>query len=286
MTHVDELLARYCEGDLSAADSREVARHLGECAACRAAESEVRRGVELARALSFEPLPKDVVLRIERALESAPSARRVSPWLAAAGVLATAAVLLVTLRHPAPRPVHAPPAAQPGLGGLLLEPDVGPPTRFEQAALDLHDANAGDRLSLDLRSSSVSAVKGFAEQAGLGVSLAADRPADDGDRYIPRGVARVHVGDVAALVVAYRVDGRPVTLLTARTSDVTDHTPEWSPGGKRVRFRAVGDRRLLAWTNAGQTYALVSEFPGYGQHSCLLCHTTRARREAIEALGR
>src|SRR5262249_53069225 len=147
---------------------------------------------------------------------------------------------------------------------------------------ELHDAHEQGRLALDLRSSSVPEVRRWSDEAGLGVSLAVDRPAEDAGRYQVEGARKVRVGDVAGLAVAYRVDGHPVTLLTAKASDVSDRTPEWNPGGKRVRFRVAGRRKLLAWTNSGQTYALVSDFGGYGQHSCLLCHTTAARREAIE----
>ena len=270
MAHVEDVLARYCEDVLPEAEARAVEAHLQECAACRVAEAEVRRGIAWAGAMEPVALPEPDAVRIRRQLvEGRP---RSVPWRWAAAAAAVV-VLAVGLAH--------------GIRGpLTVEPAGGPPTRFEQAALDLHDRHAAGRLALDLRSSSVPEVRRWAEEhAGVSVNLAIARPAEDGDRFALEGAARVQAAGATALAVAYRVDGQPVTLLTANETDVPERAPEWALGGKRVRFRSIGTHKLLAWTNSGQTYALVSEPPGYGQQSCLLCHTTGARRDAIRALG-
>ena len=284
-SHIEDLLARHCEGLLPEPEARMVEAHLEACAACRAAEAEVRRGLGWTRALESVTLPEEDEARIRRGLEAAPGVGAPARWFRIAGAAALV-VLLLTIRFPARAPEVKPQAPRPGPGGLFLQPEPGEPTRFEQTALDLHDAHAENRLALDLRSSSVPEVRRWAEDSvGLGVSIAVDRPPEDGKGYVVEGARKVEIGGVTALAVAYRVSGRPVTLLTANASDVPDRTPGWGSGGKRVRFRTLGRHKLLAWTNSGQTYALVSDLPGYGQQSCLLCHTTAARREAIRALG-
>jgi putative zinc finger protein len=284
MSHVHDLLAPYCENALPEAEAREVKAHLETCAGCRAAHSDVERGLLWARALEPASLPEEAAARVRGALRAAPTGPSFLPWLG----VAAAVVALLGIHRLQLRPVVATgPSPRAAFGGLSFEPDPGEPTRFEETAFDLHQAHVDRHLDLDLRSSSVPEVREWAEdRVGLGVNLAVNRSPDDERRYVVEGVRKVAMaGGATALAVAYAVDGRPATLLTARAADVTDRTPEWGAGGKRVRFRDTGRGKLLAWTNGGQAYALVSNLADYGQEGCLICHTTEVRRQAIRALG-
>jgi anti-sigma factor RsiW len=285
--HVVDELSRHCEGVLSEAEARRTDEHLATCAECRQAEAEVRRGLRLAASLQRVELPEDVSARIRQALEQAPQApsapRRLWPAAAAAALLAAAA-LATRFHGPSPGTLTRP-EPSPETGGLVLHLEPGPPTAFEQAAFDLHADHAEGRMPFDVRTSSVREVRRWSEETeGLGVSLAVERPPEDAGRFVLEGARAVRVGEAKAVAVAYRLDGRPVTLLTTRAEDAPGRSPEWTAAGKRVRFREAGGRKLLTWTNSGQAYALVSDLPGYGQRSCLLCHSTSARREAIRAL--
>jgi anti-sigma factor RsiW len=285
--HVVDDLSRHCEGEMPEAEARRIEDHLAACAECRQAEAEVRRGLRLAASLPRVELPEAVAARIWQALEQAPLARRPARrlWPAAAAAAALVAAVLATRFDGRGRETSTEPSPSPETGGLVLHLEPGPPTAFEQAAFDLHSAHADGRMPLDVRTSSVREVRRWSEHTvGLGVSLAVERPPEDAGHFVLEGARVVRVGEAKALAVAYRVDGRPVTLLTTRAEDAPGRSPEWTAAGKRVRSRETGGRKLLTWTNSDQTYALVSDLPGYGQRSCLLCHTTPARREAIRAL--
>jgi hypothetical protein len=86
-------------------------------------------------------------------------------------------------------------------------------------------------------------------------------------------------------VIGYEIDRRPVTLVTARLSDLSDPPPEWR-ASKHVIYRhlAAGGRKLLVWGSDGQAYALISDLPGYGQEACFLCHTSPDRRTLIRSM--
>ena len=65
--HVEHSLARYCDGDLSAAEKQRVDAHLATCARCRTALEEVQFSAKLVRQLSVVSAPPSVWQGIERA---------------------------------------------------------------------------------------------------------------------------------------------------------------------------------------------------------------------------
>jgi anti-sigma factor RsiW len=66
-THVERLLARYCDGDLSVVDRRRVDAHLSTCARCRTTLEEIQFSAKLVRELSVVSAPPSVWDGIERA---------------------------------------------------------------------------------------------------------------------------------------------------------------------------------------------------------------------------
>jgi predicted anti-sigma-YlaC factor YlaD len=66
--HVERLLTRYCDGELSAADVQRVDAHLGRCARCRATLEQIRFSASLVRQLSAVSAPPSVWNGIEAAL--------------------------------------------------------------------------------------------------------------------------------------------------------------------------------------------------------------------------
>jgi hypothetical protein len=267
---VDGLLAPYLEGVLPRAQARAVEEHLRECPTCRAARAEVERGLILVSRLPIVSLDPEPALRLREAVDGALGWRR-HLRLAVAALLAAGASGAVAYGLLRPR--------------LQLVAVNGAPTPFEQLALDLHEHGGTGRGAGSLPTSSVVEARDWARsRARLDQSLAATRPPEDGDRYRLEGIATVPFEGATAVVVSYRIDGLPVTLLTARARDVAARSPEWTLRGKTVRSLRRGERKALAWTNSGQAYVLVSALPEHGQQSCLVCHTTPGRRRLIAGL--
>src|SRR5687768_5783231 len=66
--HVDRLLTRYCDGELSAAERQRVDAHLATCGRCRAALDEIQFSARLVRQLTAVSAPPAVWRNIEAAL--------------------------------------------------------------------------------------------------------------------------------------------------------------------------------------------------------------------------
>jgi anti-sigma factor RsiW len=279
---VDARLAAFCEGALPEAEARAVAAHLARCRRCDERRREVERALELVRALPPARIPEDRAHAIRRALvDSGASGQREErrPRLAALGwaaaLLLAAAAAAVAYLQRSPR--------------LRVESSAAALSAFERAAVALQRRAADGTLALDLKDGRPSAVRAWVrERTGLDADLALSRPAEDGSRFEAVGAAVVEVAGARAAAVAYRVDGRPTLLLTARAQDVPGRPRAWTLAGKAVR-RAVDPAsgvQILAWTSGGQSYALASELPGLGLDGCFVCHTDARRRDLIRGLGR
>ena len=118
--HVERLLTRYCDGELSVADVQRVDAHLDGCARCRATLEEIRFSASLVRQLSAVSAPPAVWSRIEAALVQ-PERRS---WLGPVAGLRWATACLVILavagsaywwtRDDAPKPWEVTHAADRG----------------------------------------------------------------------------------------------------------------------------------------------------------------------------
>jgi anti-sigma factor RsiW len=272
--HVDSELARALEGDLSAEAARRVEQHIARCERCHAERDRIASGLALARELSPAALPEERADLIRRALKTTPARRRRRlRWLVPATALLVVALsaMLWSLSR-APR--------------LRTAPPDEPPSSLEQLALGLHErgmAASPDTLVTD----SVSEARAWAlERTGLSVNLAVVRPAEDEGHFALQGAQAVGYRGSTALAVWYAVDGRHVTLATARAQDVPDHVAAWTLAAKSVRRRVVGGSTLLSWTSSGQSYVLASDLPAPGLRACLLCHTQPARRRVIDRLAK
>jgi len=117
--HIERLLTRYCDGELSAAERARVDAHLASCPRCRAALDAIRFSAQLVRQLSTVSAPPSVWNGIDAALAElqsgraavggtspaeAPFVRRVG-WAAAFALIAIAvAGSYWWMREDAPRP--------------------------------------------------------------------------------------------------------------------------------------------------------------------------------------
>ncbi|HEY3581978.1 MAG TPA: FecR domain-containing protein [Pyrinomonadaceae bacterium] len=94
--HVTKDISAYCQGELSAEESRQFAEHVIACAKCRREFEEIKLGIRLAEQLPLVPAPEMLWSEIEASVGSAKqnSALVVKPWWQARAA-AVAAVLLV-----------------------------------------------------------------------------------------------------------------------------------------------------------------------------------------------
>lgn len=275
--HVFDLLAPYAEGQLDAGAAARIERHLERCARCRAALEEIRRGIALASELEAVAMPEDIAATMRARLTdparpqgNRPSAPRIA-WRAAAALLLCAAALGVFWQ------VNRPWAR-------LRAADAAP-TAFEREGRALHDRLlAGEPVDF-ATSDEREAWRWLESRRAPVTSLMANRDAEGRARFVPIGAAVREVAGVQASVLAYRVDGEPVTLVLARAGDVPD-APASGLWSKRVTHRRdAAGVNTLTWTVGGGTYVLVSELEGYGQRACFVCHTDERFQAPIRALS-
>ena len=79
--HVRRRLSAYCNGELSAEESRRVREHLLRCRRCRDEYDEIKLGVELARQLPLVSAPQSIWNELERSLAAeVPAKSQARPW--------------------------------------------------------------------------------------------------------------------------------------------------------------------------------------------------------------
>ena len=254
-----------------------MAEHLAGCPSCRRELEEIRLGIRLAEAIPVCEAPPTLWPAVRRALDAgagaaaSPTGRGGWRWGYALPVLLLAAILA---RYA---------ARGPELSARPADPE---PLGIETAALAEHEHRIRDGEAWEIRSDDVPVVRRWVEETtGLSASIAIDRPDGDGGRLRLVGARAVRVGRARAAVIGYEVDSHPVTLVTARLSELGD-PPREARFGKEVTFRAIPSRevKVLAWGSDGQAYAMVSDLPGYGQAGCFLCHTSPERRRLIQRM--
>lgn len=101
MTHLDELLSAYLDGETTPAESARVQAHLRDCLRCRrrlVAFNDTRASV---RSLPTLELPPELV----PAAPSVDARRRRATWLGAAAAAAAAVIAVATVTAPTPEPI-------------------------------------------------------------------------------------------------------------------------------------------------------------------------------------
>lgn len=271
--HFLDLLPEYCEGLLSQQKAGKVSDHLRNCHSCREACERIRLSIEALQQLPAEELSEDAARRMRESFRrrvAAPPVPRRSAfmrWAVAASLAAALAAGAVFLqRH---RPIE-------------MRAQSQQPPELETLALQLHRERLEGRLPLDLKTSSAAEARDWMKlHTGVVADIAMLRPEEDGDSYQLEGLRRIQAGNRVALLVAFRIDSHPVTLITARSRDFAGAPPE-AALAKRVFYHTeASGQKVITWSISGQSYSLISELPGYGQQGCFICHTDASRRAAI-----
>src|SRR6185295_15526856 len=102
--HVIKQLSAYCNGELSAEESRSLREHLLTCERCRREHDEVKLGVQLAQQLPLAQAPADMWEEIEMLLDAQapkplfqPRAPKLAWGFGWSGIAAVSAVVVVAV---------------------------------------------------------------------------------------------------------------------------------------------------------------------------------------------
>ncbi len=276
--HSGDLLSAYCQGELPPAEARAVARHLEVCESCRRECEEIRLGIAVAENLAVLPAPASLWAGVESALGAEKQPTALAAWLAwRPGRAAFAAAAMVVLLSAAAvwyTRWRAP---------VRLVAAASAPSSLEQAALHQHFVLASGGEQLDYFSSQPADLRRWVrQQSGLSAGLANLEGTPEAASFQPVGARIIRVGGVQTAVVAYRVDARHVTIVTARLSDLND-APAVGMFSKNVSYRDLPEQNLkvLTWGSGGQAYVMVSGLAGFGTQGCFICHADKERRRVI-----
>lgn len=101
MTHLDELLSVYLDGETTPSESARVDQHLTECLRCRRNLTQLNAARAAVRSLPTLELPAIFVPEET----PVPLRRRKSVWVGAAAAVAAGVVTVATFLTPAPEPL-------------------------------------------------------------------------------------------------------------------------------------------------------------------------------------
>jgi hypothetical protein len=168
-------------------------------------------------------------------------------------------------------------------GRLALAWDDRPLSSWETLAVQEHGRLASPHAPEFVASDPAAVRSWVREHTGVTASLPVERPASDGSAFDLVGASAIERAGRKVGLIEYRVDGRPVTLLVARSADEPDAAPAWRPWRKALRARELpGHDRLLTWNSAGTVYSLAVDGDLALVRACFVCHTTPERRRVIE----
>jgi anti-sigma factor RsiW len=278
--HVSSKLSAYLHGQLSEQEARRVTEHLSRCPECKQELEEISAGAGLAKNLGTASAPDALWSSIQRELAqaraSSPLQRLRMAWMGwPRAPIAIAAALLITvgaavawyfeLRQP-----------------LQVTVAATAPSEFEAAALRAYQSQSQVDWHWDLATHDARQLRDWLRLASnLHASLPDQRPLEDAGRLQLVGVKLMEAAGARTAVIGYQVDGRPVTLLTARVRDLHQNLGEGFLAKAIVYRAAQGDVKTFTWEASGQAYVMVSALPHFGERGCILCHTVPERRALI-----
>lgn len=102
MSHLDELLSVYLDGETTPAESKRVRRHLVECERCRRQLTELNHARSAMRSLPTLELPAFLLVD-DRPVR--PLVHRRSVWVGAAAAVAAAVITVATVVTSPPEPL-------------------------------------------------------------------------------------------------------------------------------------------------------------------------------------
>jgi anti-sigma factor RsiW len=261
------VLTAYLDGELVDGEAALVEAHLRTCDECRGifrAEADVASAI--AAGIQRHRAPEALGDGVRSLVTRGHRGRR---WpLAAVG----AAVLLIGLLSW--RPGFTPPSA-------------GDP-ELVAVAVHSHLRYADGRLPLEFLSDKPDEVsRWFDGRVPFHVTIPT-YPVAPGERkfYALEGARLVTVGGDYAAYLAYRMDGRPISLLIASAEKVKPSGPDTVTWGHLTFYcESAAGLKVITWSDNGLTYALASDVAVSGARSCMVCHGAPTERRKVEGFS-
>jgi anti-sigma factor RsiW len=270
MSDCDEVRHRlhpYIDNELAPEESLQVEAHLMDCARCRAEYDAIRSVVDVVRgARPLYEMPETSAARAQALIAAHGRRRALARSLAAGSVVLGILALLAVLwwrRNPAGE------------------------DRFAPFAAENHVRYARAIMPLDFTSPDPAAVTAWLQKRLPFRFALPDYPAAGGEakRYTLLGARLLQLGEEDLAYVAYTMRSRPISLLVASSEHIQPSGERAYVSG-RLKFyiSSVKGLDVIAWTDRGLSYALVSELTSRAAESCAVCHGPEAERHKFERL--
>ena len=266
------VLTPYVDGELVGDERRAVDDHLASCWPCRTLFAEEARLGDSIR----DAIPRhEPSTELRESVEAMLDARRARPRAALRSLAAAAAVAVLAFGtwgaqayRARPRPVV-----------------TASPPPFVALAVDSHLRYASGRLPLEVRSDRPDEVsRFFAGRVPFHVTLP-EYPVGPGEKkaYELEGGRLVSLDNDYVAYLAYRMEGRPISLLVASEDKVKPSGRDTVRSG-RLSFHidAIAGLKVITWSDNGLTYALASDVSVEGARTCLVCHGSPTERRRLE----
>lgn len=269
------LISPYLDGELVDEERADFEAHVGGCAACRKSLEDEREVVDALQrgARPVPPAPSELRVRVDRMLADAgrpeaAASRWGGPLVVAASLVAIALVAATLLQRSSALPPRT-------------------PTTFAALAADTHLRHARGQLPLEVRSDVAADVSRFFEGRVPFHFTLPDYPVGPGEHkaYHLDGGRLIAFEDDYTAYVAYRMEGRPISLLVTSADRVRPAGgAEVVSGGLTFHIESIAGLKVITWSDKGLTYALVSDLAVTGSRSCIVCHGSDSERRKIEGL--
>ena len=254
-SHIRKLLYPYLDGELDTGQNLEVEKHILGCQECSDLLDEERRFISLINNGSLrEAAPQALKIKIERMLEKKqrPFLHIFTNYPLRVVFATTFAVLLLFF-------------------GVQFWGGQGTIPPFVKASIANHLKYIQGDLSLEVTSNDPEIVFAWFKERMSSMPLL---PVLKDDNIVLMG-GRISnfEGDHMALI-SYRVEKEPVTMLIIQGGDQTfvesdNHT---FLHGRRFNFAAADGVNTVAWSDAGNNFALVSDLHSQEIRNCIVCH--------------
>jgi anti-sigma factor RsiW len=254
----------YLDNELAPPEHLELEIHLLDCCRCRTAFEGLRAVVDVVR--GSQPLYDVPEGSRQRARRLVARHEAQSYRFAAAATAAAVAIAIAT---------------------FALSLSSGLATAFSAYAAASHLRYANGAMPLDVESSDPETISGWLRaRTPLHLRLPdSDSALVTPKRYRLKGARLLQYRNRDVAFLAYEMDRKPVSLLM--TSDpvaVPSSGTVYRSGALTFRFSDIEGLRLIAWTDRGIHYSLVSESGGRGAESCIICHGRSGERRLIDDL--
>jgi anti-sigma factor RsiW len=273
----------YLDHELSGGELEDFLAHLETCVAC---EETIQVQRELSSLLyRSRPLYTVPDMLRERLLTSA-----LQPRSAESPAPASSAGRVTTVFVELSKSIFARPRHWEALAALalilavsaLLFPQVqrrSNAARYVEGAVAAHRSFLEGKLPLEVQSDSPATVTAwFAGKVPFVFRLPDSRgTAVQEPIYKLVGGRLVNYRGGYAALVAYQAKQEKISLLVTSTQAApAAGGEEVDSGGIAFHYSKQANFNVIAWSNHGLTYALVSSLPGSGRQSCLVCHQSMA----------